>query len=383
MYWKRPVIVSLISVSLGWAPQAQAGDLKITLPKRSHPTPVQRLNQDGVEAIRKHSYEKAEALFYRAYLLDPDDPFTLNNLGYVSELNGQVERAQRFYALAAQQPTDAVIDRASSKRVQGRSVSEALATPNGSLEINHDNLEAVRLLSQGRAPEADLLLQKSLKTDPQNVFTLNNMGVAKEMEGGSHEALKYYDEAAAIHSDAAAVVTLNRSWRGKQVTAMAAQNAQKLRSRLETQANDEIRLAELNRRGVAAINRNDLREAAQDFRAAYTLDPNNAFALNNIGYLAEIEGDPETAQLFYDKAKAAAGPNTTVALATRHSAEGLKLFQVASDSDSKVEVKVTQEREALRRKHDPILLRRRDNTVVEEPATPPPSGSPSQNPPSP
>jgi len=383
MSWKRWVVVSIIGLSSGFVPQALAGDLKISLPKSSRMTPVQRLNRDGVEAIRKHSHQKAEALFYKAYLLDPDDPFTLNNLGYISELQGELERAQRFYALAAEQRTDAIIDQASSKRVRGQSFNDALAIPHGPIQINHDNVEAVRLLSQQRAPEADLLLQQTLKADPQNVFTLNNMGVTKEMEGESQDALKYYDAAAASHSDAAAVVTINRSWRGKLVNTMAAQNAKRLRSRLEKQDNNETRLAELNLRGVSAINRNDLNAAEQDFRSAYAFDPNNAFALNNIGYLAELEGDPETAQFFYDKAKTVAGANTTVGLASRRSAEGLKLIQVTLDSDSKVEAQVLHEREALRRQHEPIVLRHRDNTVVEEPTTSPTNNSPLTNPSSP
>jgi Flp pilus assembly protein TadD len=377
LHSKRWAVVSIITISLGYALPAHAGDLKITLPKRSHLTPVQKLNREGVEDVRKHSYQKAEALFYKAYLLDPNDPFTLNNLGYVSELQGEVERARRFYSLAAEQPTDAIIDRASSKRVQGHSVEEALAIPHGPLEIDHDNVEAVHLLSEGRGPEADLLLQTALKSDPQNIFTLNNMGVAKEMEGESQEALQYYDTAAKTHSDATAVVTINRSWRGKPVNAMAAQNAKRLRTRLEKQDDVEIRLAELNLRGVSAVNRNDLGAASQDFRSAYALDPNNAFALNNIGYLAEIEGDPETAQFFYDKAKTVAGSNTTVGSASRSSAQGLKLVQVSSDSDSKVETQVTHEREELRAQRKPIVLRRRDNTVVEEPAAPPANSSPS------
>jgi Flp pilus assembly protein TadD len=227
------------------------------------------------------------------------------------------------------------------------------------------------LLSEKRGPEADVLLQNTLKSDPQNIFTLNNLGVAKEMEGESQEALKYYDEAATSGSDAAAVVTLNRSWRGKPVHEMAAQNARRLRNRLSTQQSDEIRLAELNLRGVSAVNRNDLKAADQDFRSAYAIDPSNPFALNNIGYVSEIEGDPETAQFFYDKARAVGGANATVGLATRSSAQGQKLFQVATDSDSKVEEKVNKDREALRQQREPIVLRHRDGTVVDEsPAAP-------------
>src|SRR6202022_2846461 len=177
MSLKRWVLASLIGISVaGNLPPAVARDLKITLPKRSQLTPIQRLNREGVEAVRKHNYEKAESLFYKAYLLDPDDPFTLNNLGYISELKGQVDRAQRFYELAGQLATDAVIDQATAKRVQGKPLKAALAIPDLPMQINHDNVEAVRLLSQGRSPEADLLLQRALKRDPQNVFTMNNLG---------------------------------------------------------------------------------------------------------------------------------------------------------------------------------------------------------------
>ena len=378
MAWKYWVLTCAIAFAVIQGAQADAADLKITVPRHSHLTPVQRLNREGVEAIRKHDAKKAEALFYKAYLLDPDDPFTLNNLGYISELQGQVDRAQRFYTLAAQEPTDAVIARASSPAVQGRSIHEALNVQNAELPVDHDNVEAVRLLSQGRAPEVDLLLQAALKSDPQNVITLNNMGVAKEMEGESQEALKYYDAAAGLHSETAAVVTLDRKWRGRPVSEVATRNASNLRSRLENQKSVDLRVAELNLRGVSAVNRNDLTSAVQDFRNAYALDANNAFALNNIGYLSEIEGDPETAQSFYERAQAAPGAKAAVGLASLSSEKGLKLFELASASDVKVQAALLAQRDALREHPEPILLRRRDNSLVQEPAAPAPHTSPSQ-----
>lgn len=367
-YW---VAAAAVLGLLACAPSARAGDITITLPKRSHRTPVQKLNQEGVEAIHKHSYEKAEAYFYKAYLLDPDDPFTLNNLGYVSELQGQVDRAMNFYQLAGQQATEAIIATSSSPDVKGRSIKEALAIPDLPLQINHDNVEAVRMLSQGRAPEADLFLTQVLQKDPNNVFTLNNLGVAKEMEGETQVALKLYDQAATASSNAAAVVTLNRAWRGKPVTEMAAENAKSLRARVESRRSVETRLAELNLRGVSALNRNDLRAAEQDFRDAFALDPDNAFAVNNAGYLSEIEGDRETAQFYYDKAQTLPGANAKVGLASRGEAEGSKLFQVASDNDSKVDVKVAQEQRARRARREPVVLLHRDNTPVKEPSSPP------------
>jgi Flp pilus assembly protein TadD len=331
------------------------------------------LNREGVEAIRKHNYAKAEQLFYKAYLFDPDDAFTLNNLGYISELQGQIDRAQRFYSLAAEQSSEAVIDRASARRVEGRPMRDALALTDQPLQINHANVEAVRLLSQGRAPEADLLLQETLKTDSRNVFTLNNMGVAKEMEGEAQQALKYYDEAASLRSDATAVVTADRVWRGRTVSEMAQQNAKALRDHLARAEDVSEQVSELNLRGVSAVNRNDLRAANEDFRNAYKLDPNNAFTLNNIGYVSELEGDRETAQFFYECARQAGGANLSVGVATRRTEEGRKLFAVAADNNQEVEAKVTQDRNALRRQHEPVVLRRRDNSIVDEsvqPSTP-------------
>jgi Flp pilus assembly protein TadD len=375
MSCKRWLLVGVIAaLAAGCGSQsAQAKDLKINIPKRSKLTPVQRLNREGVAAVRKHNYKKAEKLFYKAYLFDPDDAFTLNNLGYVSEMQGELDRAERFYALAGEQSSDAVIDRASASRVEGRPMSEALALTDSPLQINHANVEAVRLLSQGRAPEADLLLQQTLKKDPQNVFTLNNMGVAKEMEGEAQEALKYYDEAAGTHSDATAVVTIDRVWRGKPIYEMAQQNAKVLRKRLSSVNDINEQVAELNLRGVSAVNRNDLRTADADFRKAYSLNPNDAFTLNNIGYAAEMAGDRETAQFFYDHAREAGGANATVGVASRRAEEGKKLFAVAADSDTKVGTKVAQERDALRRQRAPVVLRRRDNSIVnesEQPAAP-------------
>jgi Flp pilus assembly protein TadD len=152
---------------------------------------------------------------------------------------------------------------------------------------------------------------------------------------------------------------------------MAAQNARSLRNRLESRNGPDVKLAEFNLRGVSAVNRNDLTTAQQDFRAAYALDPNNAFAINNIGYLSEMQGDQETAEFFYDRAKIGTGANASVGLATRRAAEGSKLLQVASANDAKVQAKTVEERNMRRQRNEPIVLRHRDNTLVVEPTATP------------
>ena len=115
------VVITASGVQKSWA-----DDLRVTLPRYSQATPVQRLNREGVDAIRKQQYEKAEALFDKAYLFDPADPFTLNNLGYISELQGELGRAQKFYALASEQGGDAFVDRSNAKQLEGKPLSYAL-----------------------------------------------------------------------------------------------------------------------------------------------------------------------------------------------------------------------------------------------------------------
>jgi len=67
-----------------------------------------------VDAVRKRNYEKAESLFYKAYLLVPDDPFTLNNLGYISELKGRwTGRSASMNLRGSWQPT-----RSSTRRLR-------------------------------------------------------------------------------------------------------------------------------------------------------------------------------------------------------------------------------------------------------------------------
>ena len=186
------------------------------------------------------------------------------------------------------------------------------------------------------------------------------------MEGENDEALKFYDQASSLAPNATAVVTTDRGWRGKPVSQMAGQNAKALRDHLSHRNDVAEQVAELNLRGVSAVNRNDLRAAEADFRKAYALDPNDAFAMNNIGYVAELDGDRETAQFFYDRARQSAGATTVVGVATSSIAEGKKLVAAASDSNSKVEANVARERNMLRKQNEPVVLRRRDNSVVDE-----------------
>ncbi len=371
----RIVVAGLLFTAAG----AYAKDLRINLPKRSKPTPVQKLNRDGVKAVENHDYDHAKKLFYKAYLIDPDDPFTLNNLGYIAELEGDVDRAQRYYDLAAQQHSDATVDASSDESIKGKTVGKVAGNAAaGGMEINRLNVTAISLLRKDRAPEADLVLQKALALDPKNPFTLNNIGFAKEKEGELDAALSFYTAAASLGSNEPVVVAVNQDWRGKPISNIAANNAKNLRRDMTKQQTVEAQVARLNLEGVSAINRNDRRTARGYFEQAYKLDPNGAFTLNNMGYIAEMDGDRETADFYYEKAAEARRNGSRVDVATRSDMEGRRLHDVANISDEKVSARMEQEREARAQQGGPIELKRRDNTPVTEPTTPPPPASPEQ-----
>ena len=350
--------VVICSSSFAWAKEGKV----INIPMRSKLTPVQRLNREGVEAVKKRDYEKAERLFYKAYLFDPADPFTLNNLGYISELQGQLDRAHKFYDLAAEQGSDANIDLSSAKELKGKPMKSALVDLNdASMRVNRMNLNAMRLLSQDRGFEAIGMLKQTLALDPRNPFTLNNLGVASEAVGDPEGALKYYAAAASSGSKEPAVVTLDRTWRGRPVSSMAEASAKRVQRILDRTEPGNSQAVTLTLRGVYAANQNDWATARQDFLRAYTLDPNSAFTLNNRGYVAEHDGDLETAQYFYEKARRAGDAGARVGLATRVDAQGQPLGVVADSSNQKVDSALEAYSRQRRNQRGPIELTPRGN----------------------
>ena len=373
------LIVIVLIASLGLHVAWSRDGLRITIPRRSQLTPVQRLNREGVDAVRKHAYEKAGAFFYKAYLYDPTDPFTLNNLGYISELQGQLDRAQKFYDMASKQGSNADIDRSSAKGLEGKPMRAAFESlQDVPMRVNRMNVDAMSLLAQGRGFEATALLHNALSLDSQNPFTLNNLGVADEAIGDYDNALKYYGAAAALRSSEPVVVTQNQSWRGRPVSKMAEASARRLEARVRQMDPAESSVIMLTMRGVTAANQNDWSEARRDFLKAYSLDSASAFTLNNRGYVAERDGDLETAQFFYAKARRADDASARVGLATQRSAEGQNLAVVATDSNRKVDSALDTYRQDRRRQEGPIELIPRGpaGDSKEPPQNQPPANAP-------
>lgn len=375
MYFTLRRFVPLALLAFVPAMPAQSR-IKITIPKYSAPTPVQRLNREGVEAVAKRRYEKAETLFNKAYLYDPTDPFTLTNLGYISELQGQSDRAESFYKLAVEQGCYANIDLSSAKNLKNKPMVDALGTiQNLPMRINRMNVSAMGLLSEGRSYEAESMLEAALALDPANPFTLNDLGVAHEALGDVEGALRFYDQSTALQSKDLIIVTLNRSFRGKPISQVAAESAYDLRVRTQNRTSEQLRASMLTLRGVTAVNRNDWVTAKRSFMDAYALDPHSAFTINNLGYVAEHDGDLELAKAYYTGAANARDAHQRVGLTTQSSTNPKELAALADRNQQDVDAALEANGEKRRQVPGQVILKRRrpqeaPDKPVAKPETP-------------
>jgi Flp pilus assembly protein TadD len=341
-----------------------AGDLKVPIPRRGTSTPTEKLNRDGVAEIKRGHRDKAKQLFYKAYLLDPEDPFTLNNLGYVAELEGDADRAVRYYELAARDHTDALIDRSSEASLKGKPLDAAFRqiedSDRGASKISE---QAIVLIQRGHLFEARNLLLSALPSHPKDPFLLNNTGYTMEAVGDLEGALRYYSAAASLHSTQTVIVTPRPKWRGKPISEIAAANAATINEQISRGEGVEAATARLNLRGVAALNDNNPSEARAFFLQAYQRDAQNAFTLNNLGYISEVQGDWESAQSYYEAARSGHEANARVSYSTRKEAEGQKIDSVADNNQSTVESTLKTMQATRRRSNQPIELIRRDGTT--------------------
>jgi Flp pilus assembly protein TadD len=370
-------IATLLAIQLlAAARPGFASNLQIPIPQRGVSTPTQKLNREGVAELKRGHQKKAKQLFYRAYLLDPQDPFTLNNLGYVAELEGDADRALRYYALAAREHTDAVIDRSNEAALKGKPLNEVFRqVQNSDQELSRLNERAIVLLRDGHVFEAKNLLQSALPRHPNDPFLLNNLGYAMETVGDVEGALRCYSEAASLHSTKRVVVTPRVKWRGRPVSEVARENAVAMSEQIARGEGVDATTARLNLRGVAALNDNNPSVAKGFFLQAYQLDARNAFTLNNLGYIAELAGDRESAEMYYEAARAGRDANAKVSYSTRRDAEGQKIDKLADDNQLDVEATLKAVQEMKRREQRPIELKRRDavpeNSEQESTPVPP------------
>jgi Flp pilus assembly protein TadD len=142
---------------------------------------------------------------------------------------------------------------------------------------------------------------------------------------------------------------------------------------------NQIRAAMLATHGVFAVNENDWSTARQDFMEAYSLDPQSAFALNNRGYVAERDGDLETASSYYARAQKAEDARARVGMATQAADQGRQISAVADESHRDVDSQLNAFGEMRKGQKGQTELKRRNNNTQKPEASP---RTPSNTPPS-
>jgi Flp pilus assembly protein TadD len=289
----------------------------------------------------------------------------LNNLGYIAELEGDADRALRYYALAARNHTDAIIDQSNVAALKGKPLDDVFRQVQDSdQEVSRLNERAIVMLEKGHVFEARNLLQSALPTYPRDPFLLNNLGYALEAVGDNEGALRCYSQAASLHSTQRVVVTPRSKMRGRPISEVAAANAAAVSEQIAKGEGVEAATARLNLRGVAALNDNNQVAARNFFLKAYKLDPQNAFTLNNLGYIAELDGDQESAESYYEAAQSGRDAKAKVTYATRRDAEGQKITTVADDNQGDVQAALKAMQQEKRNAHRPIELKHRDGSAT-------------------
>jgi tetratricopeptide (TPR) repeat protein len=246
---------------------------------------------------------------------------------------------------------------------------------NSDQQIGKINERAIVLLQKGQVFEARNLLQSALPRRPHDPFLLNNLGYAMESVGDIEGALQCYSAAASAHSTQRVVVTPRVKWRGRPISEVAAENAVAVSEQIARGEGIEAATARLNLRGVAELNDNHPLVAREFFLQAFRRDAQNAFTLNNLGYIAELAGDRESAEMYYQAARSGRDANARVRYATRRDAEGHKIDKLADDNQLDVEATLKAIQQTKRRTPRPIELKRRDSVSAssEQDAMPVPS----------
>jgi tetratricopeptide (TPR) repeat protein len=116
---------------------------------------------------------------------------------------------------------------------------------------------------------------------------------------------------------------------------------------------------------VSALNHANAADAQKYFADAYQLDPSNSFTLNNIGYIDELAGDRESAQMYYDAARTAQQSSERVTYSTRSEAEGRRIGSLAQTNEGDVAATLKAIQQRKRQAKQPIRLMVRGGNAIE------------------
>src|SRR4029077_7796393 len=65
------------------------------------PMKVNELNSEALGLLNRDRAPEADVVLQQALKIDPKNPFTLKNMGYAKEKEGEIEEAIRYYARSA------------------------------------------------------------------------------------------------------------------------------------------------------------------------------------------------------------------------------------------------------------------------------------------
>jgi len=143
----------------------------------------------GVSATNRNDWPTARKDFLKSYSLDPYSAFSLNNIGYLSEMDGDLETAEFFYA-RAEKAEDAkvrvglatrssaegkhllAVATDSDQKVDGRILQENQARRRraGPIELKHrDDTPVVEPTASPDEPQSSLVPSIAPSTAPSSV----------------------------------------------------------------------------------------------------------------------------------------------------------------------------------------------------------------------
>src|SRR5260370_14658580 len=139
--------------------------------------------------------QEAEDVLREILKLEPRNPFTLNNLGFAMEGQGDLESALRYYNDASLTHSSEPIVVALDPHRRGRPISDVAfnnmqagrsrltSEQSGQDHAARLNVQGVSALNHKQSEKALSYFRQALKLDPQKAFSLDNLGFLVDAHG--------------------------------------------------------------------------------------------------------------------------------------------------------------------------------------------------------
>lgn len=243
----------------GNSPVASAGDAAAKRSEKPVDPAYPRLAEKAIEDGR---FEDAKRIIERIFLNDPDHPVAQLMWAEVLLAKGSPDDAlQMFEKLESQQDL-------SAKAVQGKGLA---------------------LIRQGAIDQAQIAFETAVSSDPQLWRSWNALGYIHDFRGQWAKSAAAYERAIEA-SPGNAIVYNNRGY-SRILQKQYAEAADDLHSALRIQP--DMKSAQINLQLALAL-------GGQYERALLGIrKEDRGEALNNIGYMALVRGDHETAQSYF------------------------------------------------------------------------------------